>query len=332
MPPPKNETFMNKNQSNSYGDLTENKRHQFDNNMNTVKRNKTFWRFSKSEDILEGMSLWKHIDLLPIDGDENTLKKLPQLQQQQTSNYHHQQAQQSIEQPQKKHSVLNKPSTAFNGKENGSGNKMMTMENARDGKSQEKHMVTDQPYNDDDIYDLTPKRRNYNAQQPSQHQQQPQNHHHDMNGAGNEPNEWRRNRTGPINLHNERNSSLYKEIQDTNFYDDDEILLRTVKRKEILKQYYSSETDTEVSINSDPYDCIVVSNHHDFDSTLSSSKKNINSNSNISKMNSLQKLPRTKLLKSKNSIDGENTLKSTTTTSTSKKHKSVEPWSNLWKE
>lgn len=56
-------------------------------------------------------------------------------------------------------------------------------------------------------------------------------------------------------------------LQDTNFYDDEEsmqhCIMKTVKRKEILKQYYnSSGTDTERnSSSSDPYDCIVVDDH-----------------------------------------------------------------------
>lgn len=54
-------------------------------------------------------------------------------------------------------------------------------------------------------------------------------------------------------------------VRDTNFYDDesvDDMLMKTVKRQEILKQYYSSGTDTERnSSSSDPYDCIVVDDH-----------------------------------------------------------------------
>lgn len=55
-------------------------------------------------------------------------------------------------------------------------------------------------------------------------------------------------------------------VRDNNFYDDESVddmqLMKTVKRQEILKQYYSSGTDTERnSSSSDPYDCIVVDDH-----------------------------------------------------------------------
>lgn len=55
-------------------------------------------------------------------------------------------------------------------------------------------------------------------------------------------------------------------VRDTSFYDDESVddmtLMKTVKRQEILKQYYSSGTDTEQqSSSSDPYDCIVVEDH-----------------------------------------------------------------------
>ncbi len=55
-------------------------------------------------------------------------------------------------------------------------------------------------------------------------------------------------------------------VRDSNFYDDESVddmqLMKTVKRQEILKQYYSSGTDTgDRSSSSDPYDCIVVDDH-----------------------------------------------------------------------
>lgn len=54
---------------------------------------------------------------------------------------------------------------------------------------------------------------------------------------------------------------------DAAFFDDEsvngEIIMKTVNRQEILKQYYSSGTDTErhSASSSDPYDCIVVEDH-----------------------------------------------------------------------
>lgn len=57
------------------------------------------------------------------------------------------------------------------------------------------------------------------------------------------------------------------DASDANFFDDEsvtgEIVMKTVNRQEILKQYYSSGTDTErlSASSSDPYDCIVVEDH-----------------------------------------------------------------------
>jgi hypothetical protein len=194
--PNSNDGFLGSGQSNSHGDLTE--------NISTMKRNKAFWRFSKSEDLLEGMGMWKHRDLLPIEhADESTLKKSV-----------------SYKKPVEKGMVS---AEAF---------QRMAKEKAHDDSF-------------DDIYDEAPKRRN-----------------HGTHG-------------GPMPM---GDNGFYKELQDTNFYDDDDddVLVRTVKRKEILKQYHSSETDTELSISSDPYDCV------------------------LQKSNNNTLLPRTKLLKARN--------------------------------
>jgi hypothetical protein len=255
---------INKTQSNSFGDLTENSKYQFDssyhNDAKTTKRNKAFWRFSKSEDILEGMGLWKHRDLLPTDGDNSTLKKIP--------------------------------NGGFN------ANHDIPIDNRHRGQVQESNKKSkvekemrnriENEENDDNIYDESPKKRDH---------------------------------TGPMNmnLHSD-------EIQDTNFYDDDELLLKTVKRKEILKQYYSSETDTEISINSDPYDCIVVNDHlvkkSDFDLSMKQLSKS-------GEMKNHTLLPRTKLSKSKKTASerGSSHLRTL-----SKSETTFEPWRDLWAE
>lgn len=38
-------------------------------NGNLIKRTKSFWKFGKGEDILEGMAMWRHRDLVQPDGD-----------------------------------------------------------------------------------------------------------------------------------------------------------------------------------------------------------------------------------------------------------------------
>lgn len=254
------ENSMNKVQSNSYGDLTIDR---------TVKRNKTFWRFSKSEDVLEGMSLWKHRDLLPIEGEDNdrTLIKKPQ--------------------------HVEVPKTKNNTKKQMSEKPIMMMKEmeAKIISNREK-MHDDHEMNiNESLYDEAPKRRNHTGPNP-------------MNNNS--------------NMHNEKR--FYKEIQDTNFYDDDEeIVMRTVKRKEILKQYHSSETDTEdVSVNSDPYDCIFVDDH-----LVSRSEM-----SGMSKPNTL--LPRTKLSHKSKHNGNDNTIKSSSNSTVVRKSKTFEPWHNMW--
>ncbi|CRL01687.1 CLUMA_CG014906, isoform A, partial [Clunio marinus] len=236
--------YNNIKQSSSYGNLTDSSRnadHGFNNiDTTTMKRNKSFWRFSKSEDILEGMSLWKHRDLVPIDVEQAdkdlTLKKL--------------------EKPAKKMETLQKKKNnnkSLEKNDEGPSKKMSSNKFGDDGGN---HLVDprfraqsfsgnyskDQRKNfnsrddDDEIYDESPKRRNDTG---------PTAKHSTQKGKSK-------------NVQNSKSSR--QELQDTNFYDDDIMVIKTVKRKEILKQYYSSGTDTELS-SSDPYDCIVVDDH-----------------------------------------------------------------------
>lgn len=112
-----------------------------------------------------------------------------------------------------------------------------------------------------------------------------------------------------------------------NYFDDDSvndhIIMKTVKRQEILKQYYSSGTDTErnSASSSDPYDCIVVDDHL----VRRENEKNKNKSANpkmefktfrsnatdkmvVETIDTLPRagtlLPRTKLTKSSNTMNG----------------------------
>lgn len=80
-------------------------------------------------------------------------------------------------------------------------------------------------------------------------------------------------------------NSLRRSTADNQFFDDDsvtDVIMKTVKRQEILKQYYSSGTDTErnSASSSDPYDCIVVDDHL----VRRENQKNKNKNTNNAKM------------------------------------------------
>lgn len=277
---------LNMKQSNSYGNLTESSRtlepYNLDNST-TIKRNKSFWRFSKSEDILEGMALWKHRDLVTIDGEhhdnEMTLKK-----------------------PVKPSNTLQKKTSRMED----------TLKKAKSVDNSEKrvseYLNRPKSYNeqiqDEDIYDESPKRRNDSQ---------------------------------PMNVQSQKSKNYSRELQDTNFYDDDSMFIKTVKRKEILKQYYnSSGTDTEIS--SDPYDCIVIDDHlvpatSTFRNYAESDKRgslysrsNKNSNSVSGTL-----LPRTKLSKSGRGDSNDDRMNTTRSQKASSKS-NYGPWSNLWME
>lgn len=293
--------------SNSFGNLADTNRndqggYSID---TTMKRNKSFWRFSKSEDILEGMALWKHRDLVPIDIEQ--VDKDQTLKKQDKPN-------KKMDTMQKKTSRMEEP-----------GRKMETLKSEKrvDAGSRVQTYSKESSKNfmhrkgDDEIYDESPKRRNDIG--PSKaHSQKPKG----KNNA-------------------EKHS---REIQDTNFYDDDVMVIKTVKRKEILKQYYSSGTDTELS-SSDPYDCIVVDDHLAQPST--STFRNRNSYVESDKRGSLYArnnkndvvssgtlLPRTKLSKTSRNeslehFDANDRMNTTRSNKTANKS-NFGAWSNLW--
>lgn len=312
--------------SNSFGNLTESNRnhdHNFNIDTTTMKRNKSFWRFSKSEDLLEGMALWKHHDLVPIDLEaldkEQTLKK-QEKQQPNSKKMDTLQMQKKLsrmEENSRKMSRMEetnrKMETLKSDKQSMGGGRMQAFNNTY---NQESNKSFKHHNNDDEIYDETPKRRN------------------DMGPAK------AHSQKSKSKNNNERNS---REIQDTNFYDDDVMVIKTVKRKDILKQYYSSGTDTELS-SSDPYDCIVVDDH--LGPSTSNFRNQRNSYAESDKRGSLYSrhnksndvsgtlLPRTKLSKTSrndslekfDTSDRMNTARSNKTTSKS----NFGPWSNLW--
>ena len=292
--------------SNSFGNLTETNRnhdHSFNIDSTTMKRNKSFWRFSKSEDILEGMALWKHRDLVPIDIEamdkEQTLKK----------NQHDNNLSMKMDTLQRKTSRLEesnrKMETLKNDKREMGGRIQSFNNNYNKASEMNKNLM--HRNDDDEIYDETPKRRN------------------DM---------------GPSKAHSQKsksktnNEKYSREIQDTNFYDDDVMVVKTVKRKEILKQYYSSGTDTELS-SSDPYDCIVVDDHL---VPSTSTFRNRNSYAEPDKRGSLYSrkndvsgtlLPRTKLTSKTSRIESVDDRMNTTRSNKTNKS-NFGPWSNLW--
>jgi len=286
--------------------------HGFNIDTTTMKRNKSFWRFSKSEDILEGMALWKHRDLVPIDMEsadkEMTLKK----QDKQSK---------KTDTMQKKHSRMEEPIKSMDTmKHNGNDKRELSIRHQSFSYNKEKKSEFMDHDDEDEIYDESPKRRN------------------DMGPAKMHSNKMK-------NEKNKHNEKFTREIQDTNFYDghdDDVMVIKTVKRKEILKQYYSSGTDTELS-SSDPYDCIIVDDHlgpsgSNFRNRNSFAAESDKRGSLYSRSNKNEVagtlLPRTKLSKV-GRIDSNDQFDPSERMNTAKSNKSSSknnfgPWSNLW--
>lgn len=289
-------------QSNSFGNLTDSSRnvdHGFNMDNTTMRRNRSFWRFSKSEDILEGMALWKHRDLMPIDA-ENADKEMTLKKQMKPSK--------KIEAFQKEKMSTNAVSSKLD------ANKRSHDQRER-AKSMTKESKNGFMHQDDEIYDESPKRRNDLG--PSLKSQSK----------------------------NTKSRNYSDKYQDTNFYDDDEtsVVIKTVKRKEILKQYYSSGTDTELS-SSDPYDCIVVDDHlvpstSNFRNRNSYAGEPDKRGSTYSRSNKNEVpgtlLPRTKLTRPSRA-DSNDVFDTSERTNTAKSNKASNnrnnfgPWSNMW--
>lgn len=310
---------INLKQSNSFGNLTGSPRNLergFNIDSATMKKNKSFWRLSKSEDILEGMALWKHRDLMPIDAENNdkemTLKK-------------NDKPHKKMDTLQRKNSRIEEPIKKMDTLKNNANesrelrNRAQSFNNNFNREHNNNFMHRD----DDEIYDESPKKRNDigpNMMGPSK--------------AHSQVSKFDKN-----NKNKDENFS--RDLQDTNFYDDDVMVIKTVKRKEILKQYYSSGTDTELS-SSDPYDCIIVDDHLVPQASTSTFRNrnsyagepdkrlSVYSRSNKNDVSGTL-LPRTKLSKS-NRVDSNEPFDDRMNTKSSKTNKSNNfgQWNNLW--
>lgn len=372
--------------SSSHGNLTDEQNMDFlyrngeHPNGKLVKRTKSFWKFGKSDDeILEGMALWQHRDLVQTDTEKTLDRKreatLKRLRKRSTENN-------TI-------SSTNSSETLVNGQSdmhsdlrdlddampiNNSNNYPMT-------KSDIDHRISMQ--HDDNIYgqtdyqkarpappnmvsraklvrqsyiemDLENQEQQQRAKRDQQQQWEREQQREQQKQMQREPQPRTRTTTrnksaAAGNTKSTNNPSPHKTIEyyDTSEADstlkkqrkhiysnqvpvdfDDEsvnehIIMKTVKRQEILKQYYSSGTDTErnSASSSDPYDCIVVDDHL----VRRENEKNKNKSANPKmefktfRGNATEKaaaetvdtlpragtlLPRTKLTKSSNTTNG----------------------------
>lgn len=326
-------------QSTSFGNLTDEQSMHLlyrtidQRNGHLVKRTKSFWKFGKSDDeILEGMALWQHKDLVQTDQEKSlerdreaaTLKR-----------YRHRSLEnQTIS--------TNSSETLVNG-QNGIHNDFTNFDDVPNVYPMTKNKIDERvamQREDENIYGRNDRietrspppnmvsraklvhqyeiemerenEKNDKYKKPSkkeQHQSQNQRtsrskSNKNANGKSNQviktieyydtsdmdtlkkqPRNHDYNRDfdeAPLIINT---NSLRRSTAENQFFDDDsvtDVIMKTVKRQEILKQYYSSGTDTErnSASSSDPYDCIVVDDHL----VRRENQKNKNKSGNNAKM------------------------------------------------
>lgn len=297
----KSSSNHNIRQSTSHGNLADDSTMEFlynttDRNGGLVKRTKSFWKFGKSDDILEGMALWKHRDLVQTENERNDEKI--------------------------KEGTLKRTHVVRNGSNHSNSNNSGSNETLKNGNIHDVPVVEERmkfPLTKSDI-DHRISRQSENIYGIHQQTPSPTNNKNNMkryeDDVENDENEDdRRIVRGKETYRNSPNDKSYNSyydsqenltlidddmsltnndsirIRDTNFYDDESVqdmLMKTVKRKDILKQYYSSGTDTERnSSSSDPYDCIVVDDHL---VRKENRRNNNNNNNNTSNNNNTGKM------------------------------------------
>lgn len=441
--------MMTMRQSASYGDLMDDKYRSIDRRMNElpangvmVKRTKSFWKFGKNDEILEGMAMWRHRDLVLTETErqdeesfrEMTLRRNKKNIKENGTAYKNRSNKKissdlSIDESNSKYSDANEKSyekklnvkkTYSNGNDSISSSE--TLKNNMDDMSrpviddltkyritkadidnrvmqhhEEQRKQKHHSMDDENIYGIEPEEsqqvhnksngQHYKETTMKRHQQQQGYMTNGNNTANTNGNINSIKRNNDKNYYqpeekNKRNKNVMPEpyIEDdfddgsfmnvesvSNYYDDDsvqEVMIKTVKRHEILKQYCSSGTDTEQnSSSSDPYDCIVVKDQHkqgggggngvgkyNGKTNNKTNKPNemstFRSNGKDPKNNEIRAntlLPRTKLSKPSNNNGDEITSKSNNLYKDeirSEKHgnnlnnlsNSYGPWYNLWEK
>ncbi|XP_023178271.2 homeobox protein 5 isoform X1 [Drosophila hydei] len=302
-----------------------------------LKRTKSFWKFGggRSEDILAGMSLWQHRDLVAAPNMEDMRDEV------------------RSEEDRERHSHSNSNSNS-NSNGNGTLTKSQNSSSSQEKRGRKDSITSTELYGDDDenIYGVSPAM----PPQKQQQQQQQAQQQHQQRSSGytpksrmkimktieidiEEPSENERLSTMRRSQHQQQQQSDYshghrklekqgsgsaslasstpqhktqtlsrskpsqqqqqqqfphstdegdsddhgtlKMSDVNNFFDDMQhdvggnsgsgggvgshgLVMKTLKRKDILKQYYTSEDESEAelkSTSSDPYDCIVINDH-----------------------------------------------------------------------
>lgn len=217
-----------------------------------VKRTKSFWKFgrSASDDILEGMALWKHRDLVDLFPEykrrlqENGLNVPMEYKMQRPSVIENNDS--TLKRNMAKMTIEDKTLDRF---EKHGIQKSKSTSSINPNTNKTEHPMTNGISHNGDI----PKNRT-----PKQTQQQR------MEEEYNSRNDRQSNNSDLTN------TSTIKTNFENSFYDDENgegLVVKTVKRKEILQQYDNesiSGSETEhhsIASSTDPYDCIIVDDH-----------------------------------------------------------------------
>lgn len=308
-------------QSASHGNLTDEQTMDFLYNTGDrgqVKRTKSFWKFGKSdtEDIVEGMAMWKHRDLIQ---PEHELRMEEERIRETTLKRNKNKAKPKSREQQQQDQEKSKGRSASTGRvkemqqnitvpiiDDHAKYQLTKAEiDQRIGKTKERY------YQEDVVVGKSAERNNGKVVRDSETELGYAEDEEDMamedsleEGANTLVKKGRAQNMrmkayegGNANLNNKQQqpNKYYDDMNmdmDERFYDDESltqevVVMKTLNRKEILKQYYSSGTsDTERhSSSSDPYDCIVVQDHH-----VMRNKNNIfNNNSTNNRKNNKNK-------------------------------------------
>lgn len=297
----------------SYGNLTDNggtmdyrdSAATFIDKNGKVKRNKSFWRFSKSEEILEGMAMWRHRDLIPTEQDryvedqvrEATLKRSSQ--QKNNKNKYEKSKMDLDKRSATLERSMNVPVVDTRSKyqltkseidqriskqneiqKNDGGNNTLKKQGPppkpeRTVSEKNRNSLSNQYSNGVKVDNTRDREEGIYGDSSSLQRRTPASNNNvsqdnyrdtfDERAIKKDQKLWNGNKIN--DYYDQQDPDLTDDFDqaDMSFYDDDsmqEVTMKSIKRRDILKQYYSSGTDTERnSTSSDPYDCIVVEDH-----------------------------------------------------------------------
>ncbi|XP_072931954.1 uncharacterized protein IRSp53 isoform X2 [Epargyreus clarus] len=222
---------------------------EMDKDSQKVKRTKSFWKFGRttSEEIMEGMSLWQHRDIVDTVPEykkklfvklKKELRPAPDIPDQRKSNGPEKPA--STENIQtRSHETIDRKDVKMNGgirqaRSLGSINNEERLEKGRKGNDN---------YNQTQINKKSMSEKSIVEEKHDEFVPRNESRHSDLT-----------------------NTSTIKTNFENSFYNDENgegFVMKTVKRREILQRYDndSSSDVNSIASSTDPYDCIIVDDH-----------------------------------------------------------------------